>query len=80
MGGVEMAYDDSRSYAHAESYPGVNGVQNRRYEQWWDSPGAGPSSLLLSIADSNRESNQWERERLAGGKGKVKATERTLPK
>ena len=26
MGGVEMAYDNSRSYAHAESYPGVNGV------------------------------------------------------
>ena len=32
-----MAYDDSRSYAHAESYNSANGVENRRYEQWLDS-------------------------------------------
>ena len=86
MGGVEMAYDDSRSYAHAESYNSANGVENRRYEQWLDSPGAGSSTLSLSVPDPNRESNRQERERIVGGKGKVKATdigserERTLSK
>ena len=57
MGGVEMVYDDSRSYAYAEGYPAANGVKNRRYEQWLESPGASPSSLTLSVADRNREVN-----------------------
>ena len=80
MGGVEMVYNDSRTYAHAESYPGTNGVENRRYGQWWDSPGAGSSTLSLSVPDRNRESNRRERGRPAGGQGKVKTMERTLPK
>ena len=46
----------------------------------------GPSSLPLDVVDPNRESNRQERERMAGGKGKVKAMdigserERTLSK